>query len=120
MARTDGTALVTDPAAEYTARTELERLDLNPYLPQIRKCWQPTHGNTAHMRRYPLFPRYLLLPIRDADSPAIRVCRGLRKIKPVLADGEGRPWRCPAVMIDAAGQRKHLLPRRRAHCFCCP
>ena len=37
MARTDWVALLTDPAAEYSAATELERLGLNPYLPQIRK-----------------------------------------------------------------------------------
>ena len=41
MARTDWVALLTDPAAEYSAATELERLGLNPYLPQIRKRWQP-------------------------------------------------------------------------------
>jgi len=33
MARTDRTPLVTEPAAEYVARTELERFDLRPYLP---------------------------------------------------------------------------------------
>ena len=52
------------------------------------------------MRRYPLFPRYLLLPIREADVPAVRFARGLRRIKPLLAS-EGRPWRCPAAVVDA-------------------
>jgi transcription antitermination factor NusG len=100
MARTDWVALVTDPAAEYLARTELERFDLRPYLPQIRKRWRSPHG-TALMRRYPLFPRYILLPIRESSVPAVRICRGVRRIKPILADAEGRPWRCAETVIDA-------------------
>ena len=101
MARDDWTALVTDPAAEYSARTELERFNLHPYLPQIQKRWLPPRSNAALMRRYPLFPRYILLPIRDSDSPVVRICRGLRKVKPILADSEGRLWRAPDAVIAA-------------------
>jgi hypothetical protein len=50
MARTDWTALVTEPAAEYVARTELERFDLRPYLPQVRKRWLAPHGGGLLMR----------------------------------------------------------------------
>jgi hypothetical protein len=101
MARNDWVALVTDPAAEYVARTELERFDLRPYLPQFRKRWSTPHSNAALMRRYPLFPRYILLPLRDSSVPAVRVCRGLRKTKPILADDEGRPWRASEAVIMA-------------------
>jgi hypothetical protein len=95
MARDDWVALVTDPAAEYVVRTELERFGLRPYLPQLRKRWTGSHTGIALMRRYPLFPRYILLPIRDSSGSAVRVCRGLRRIKPILSDAEGRVWRAP-------------------------
>jgi hypothetical protein len=101
MARTDWVALVTEPAAEYVARTELERFDLRPYLPQVRKRWVNPRGGAVLMRRYPLFPRYILLPIRDATGFAVRVCRGLRKFKPILSTAEGRPWRAPDDVIAA-------------------
>jgi hypothetical protein len=29
------------------------------------------------------------------------VCRGVRKLKPILADAEGRPWRAAEALIDA-------------------
>jgi transcription antitermination factor NusG len=101
MARNDWVALVTDPAAEYVARTELERFGLRPYLPQLRKRWTTPHTNTSLMRRYPLFPRYILLPVRDSTTSAVRVCRGLRKLKPILCDAEGRPWRASDRVIAA-------------------
>jgi hypothetical protein len=34
-----------------------------------------------------------LRPISDAKHSAIRVCRGVRKFKPILSDAEGRLWR---------------------------
>jgi transcription antitermination factor NusG len=101
MARHDWIALVCDPAAEYTAWVDLERFGLSPYLPQLRKRWIHPHLRTPLMKRYPLFPRYLLLPIRDADQPAIRICRGLRRIRPILSNAEGRPWRAPDAVIQA-------------------
>ena len=101
MARNDWVALVTDPAAEYVARTELERFGLRPYLPQLRKRWVAPHGSTSLMRRYPLFPRYILLPVRDSTCSAVRMCRGLRKLKPILCDAEGRPWRASDRVIAA-------------------
>jgi hypothetical protein len=101
MARDDWVAPVTAPAAEYLARTELERFDLRPYLPQLRKRWVSPHTKKMLMRRYPLFPRYLLLPIGDLSFSAIRLCRGLRRLKPILADADGRSWRAPAEVIGA-------------------
>ncbi len=101
MARDDWTALVTDPTAEYTAFTELTRFGLHPYLPQIRRRWLAPQTKKLLIRQYPLFPRYLLLPFRDIDPTAIRTARGLRRIKPVLSDTDGRPWRTPNYVINA-------------------
>jgi hypothetical protein len=95
MARNDWVALVTDPAAEYTARTELERLGLTPC-----RRWQPPRGHAMIPRRYPLFPRYLLLPIRDAKAPAIHFCRGVRRFKPILASADGGLWRIADAIVD--------------------
>jgi hypothetical protein len=101
MARNDWVALVTDPGAEYTAWVELTRVGLRPYLPQGRRRWHPPHSTTSLLRRYPLFPRYILLPIGDVKLPALRLCRGLRKLRPILSDAEGRPWRAPDAVIAA-------------------
>jgi hypothetical protein len=40
-----------------------------------------------------------VLPIRASNVSA--VCRGLRKLKPILANAEGRPWRAPDAVIAA-------------------
>ena len=56
MARTDWAALVTEPAAEYTASAELVRFGLQPYLPQVRRRHRAQ--GLALVRLYPLFPRY--------------------------------------------------------------
>jgi hypothetical protein len=104
MARSDWVALVTEPAAEYLACTELERFGLRPYLPQVRKRWMPPHANGYIPRRYPLFPRYLLLPIGDANPATIRVARGLRKIRPLLAADNGAVWRAPDRVIQEIQQ----------------
>ena len=100
MARTDFVALVTEPAAEYITATELRRFGLRPYLPELSRRWIPPHGGVLP-RRYPLFTRYVLLPIGEAEHRAVRHVRGLRKVRPVLADDLGRPWRCPVAVIDA-------------------
>ena len=97
---TDWVALVTEPAAEYLAATELQRFGLAPFLPQMRRRWRSPHGK-AVLRRFPLFPRYLLLRIDETAHPALRIARGLRKARPILADDLGRPWRCPHAVIDA-------------------
>lgn len=100
MARSDWVALVTEPAAEYTAATELTRLGLHPYLPQAARRWSPPDA-VAIMRRYPIFPRYLLLPVADLDHRRLRLARGLRRARPILADGNGRPWRVGDAIIGA-------------------
>jgi hypothetical protein len=101
MARTDWVAIQTDPAAEYTARVELERLGLTPYLPQIRRRWRPARSTAVMVRLYHVFPTYIFLPIRSSDAPAVRLARGVRRVKPVLCDSEGRLWRCPEAVVDA-------------------
>ena len=103
MARNDWTALVTEPAAEYVAATELRRFGLNPYVPELCKRYTPA-GGTVLPRRYPLFARYILLPFAEADHSAVRHARGVRKFRPILADALGRPWRCPAAVVDAVRQ----------------
>lgn len=100
MARTDWAALLTEPAAEYLAHTELCRFGLRPYLPQFRKRHH-TRGGAFVMRHFPLFPRYLLIPINDAHHASVRLARGIAKYKCLLADSDGRPWRAPHKVIDA-------------------
>ena len=104
MARSDWVALVTEPAAEYLACTELERFGLRPYLPQVRRRCVLPHTTIYRVRRYPLFPRYLLLPIGDADPGTIRMTRGLRKLRPMLAAENGAVWRAPDRVIKEIQQ----------------
>jgi hypothetical protein len=99
MARNDWTAIVTDPAQEYFAQSELLRFGFQPYLPQIRKRWLIARNAKLLMRCYPLFPRYILLPLNDARNGNIHACQGLRKYRPILADAEGHPWRIPEHII---------------------
>jgi len=99
MARSDWAALLTDPASEYLAHTELRRFGLEPYLPQLKKRHH-TRAGAYVMRHFPLFPRYLLVPYKDAHHPAVRLARGICRHKCVLADNDGRPWRAPAKVID--------------------
>jgi len=101
MARTDWVALVTEPSMEYVAWQELTRLGLRPYLPQARRRWRPTHSTAVLLRKYPLFPRYLLLPIREAKSPAVRLSRGVSRFKPILGSADGHMWRAPDAIIEA-------------------
>jgi hypothetical protein len=53
------------------------------------------------MRNFPIFPRYLFIPISDAHHASIRLARGICRYRPLLADDEGRPWRAPSKTIDA-------------------
>src|SRR5262249_4804457 len=102
MARSDFAALRTQLASEYIAYTELQRFGLRPYLPQHRK--RHMERGIFLIRRYPLFPTYLLIPINDAHAPAVRVARGLLRTDTLLADQTGKPWRCPHDIIDALRQ----------------
>jgi len=99
MARSDWAALLTDPAQEYLACSELVRFGLQPYLPQLKKRHHTRSGQYV-MRDYPLFPRYLLIPYGDAYNPSVRLSRGICKHKCVLADENGRPWRAPNCVIE--------------------
>jgi hypothetical protein len=100
MARTDWVAINTEPAAEYTAWLELTRLGLAAYLPQARRRWRPAHSTVALLRKYPVFPRYVLLPYPQAHLPAVRLCRGVLRARPILCNGEGHLWRAPGSVID--------------------
>ena len=107
MARTDWAALLTDPAAEYLARTELQRFGLTPYLPQFRKRHH-TRGGAYVMRHFPLFPRYLLVPYQDAHHQSVRLARGVCRYKYVLSDDDGRPWRAPNKVIEGVKEAERL------------
>jgi transcription antitermination factor NusG len=100
MARSDWAALLTDPAAEYTALSELRRFGLAPYLPQLKKRHHTRPGAYV-MRDFPLFPRYLLIHYDDAYDPHVRLARGITRYKCVLASEDGRPWRAPHHVIEA-------------------
>ena len=97
---TDWCALITNPAAEYAAVIELQRFGLVPYLPQLKRQWAAPRSTMVRPRRFPLFPRYLLLPYEDAWHPLIREIRGLSH-HALLADAEGNPWRAPSHVIEA-------------------
>jgi hypothetical protein len=106
MARSDWAALLTEPAAEYLAHSELLRFGLEPYLPQLKKRHHTRAGKYV-MRNYPLFPRYLLIPINSTTDGAIRLARGIYRTRPLLADNDGRPWRAPGKVIDAVRTAEH-------------
>jgi len=99
MARSDWAALLTDPAQEYKAHTELLRFGVEVYLPQLRKRFHTRTGQYV-MRHYPLFPGYLLVRFGDAHHPSTRLARGICRQHPVLADDTGRPWRAPAKDVE--------------------
>ena len=100
MARSDWAALLTEPASEYTALTELRRFGIEPYMPQLRRRHRTRPGQYV-TRQYPLFPRYLFLHINDATAPAVHMARGICRFRPILADDDGRPWRAPCYVVDA-------------------
>lgn len=101
MARNDWAALVTQAAREYSARTELERLGLTPYLPQCRRQMRVAPRDFV-MRCYPLFPRYILIPYNQTTSPSLRLVRGLARTEAMpsgILHTDGRPWRTSAAVI---------------------
>jgi hypothetical protein len=100
MARSDWAALLTEPAAEYIALTELRRFGIEPYLPQLRRRHHVRPGHYVN-RQYPLFPRYLFIRINDTTAPAIHMARGISRFRPILADDDGRPWRTQHRIIEA-------------------
>lgn len=95
MARSDWAAFLTEPAAEYSVRTELERFGLSPYLPQQRRRF--VHDGAVVLRQYPLFPRYCLLPLREVRHLAMRACR--HRITLLASETQG-PWRCPHETVQ--------------------
>jgi len=96
----DWAALIVDPNAEYLALVELERYGLKPYLAQAKRLWTAPRSTAPVMRKFPIFPRYLLIPYPDAHDPHVRLARGICRHRCLLADELGRPWRAPAKVID--------------------
>ncbi len=95
------TALVTETGREYLALTELERLGLRPYLPQRKLRFTPPRTTVTVMRKYALFPGYLLIELDAIDHHTLREARGLRRFRPILShdDADRTPWRAPAQTI---------------------
>src|SRR5262245_34803572 len=102
MARSDWAAFLTEPAAEYLARTELERFGLSPYLPQLRRRF--VNNGAVCSRLYPLFPRYFLLPHKDLTHPGIRSARVRMTL---LASPSGTPWRAADAEIRRLIEAEH-------------
>src|SRR5262245_24191135 len=102
MARSDWAAYQTEPAAEYLARTELERFGLSPYLPQHRRRY--ASNGLWCLRQYPLFPRYILLPIREIRAPELRACRYRLTL---LQNENGTVWRAPHDTIQSIIEAEH-------------
>lgn len=100
MAKDDWIAAVTEPAAEYAAKIELERLGLSPYLAQFRKVWSPPGASKPMVRLHPLFPRYLFLPLAEARHREMHYAKGLRRPRAILADAEGKPWVATGLEIS--------------------
>ena len=100
MARTDWTAIVTGPAQEYLAYSELTRFGLSPYLPQIKRRWITPRTGKLMVRQYALFPCYLFLPVVDIKTQVFDACAGLRRPHSTLTHGDGRLWRAPATVIE--------------------
>jgi hypothetical protein len=86
---------------QYVAWQELTRLGLRPYLPQARRRWRPTHSTAVLLRKYPLFPRYVLLSYREAKLPAVRMSRGVSRLKSILCSAEGHLWPASSAVIEA-------------------
>src|SRR5262245_6160598 len=103
MARSDWAAFMTEPAAEYPARTELERFGLDPYLPQHRKRYRTPTGKWC-LRQYPLFPRYLLLPFNQIRAPQSHACRVRLRL---LQNESGTVWRAPHDTVQDIIHAEH-------------
>jgi hypothetical protein len=100
-------AATTAKGMEYSARLELERLGLHPYLPQHRRKWLPPGATRPVIRSYPLFPKYLFLPACEARSREAHYVRQLQGPKPLLCNGEGQLWLAPAADIFAIQQTEN-------------
>jgi hypothetical protein len=74
---------------EYFACSQLQRLDLSPYLPQRRAPWRGADGGDR-VKLVPCFSRIVLLPWLQADAPLLRTVADLRVL----------PWRIPSGMIS--------------------
>lgn len=97
----------TDPGMEYTVRLELARLKLSPYLPQYRRLWTPDKSTMPLVRSYPLFPRYVFLPLCEARTREVQYVRGLRLPRPFINNGDGRILALPEDVVDEVARIEH-------------
>jgi hypothetical protein len=75
---------------DYDAQLELSRLGLTVYFPQARKLCLLRGLSKPVMRKVPLFPGYVFLPIAEAKLPQVQLVVSLARPKPLLCDCDGR------------------------------
>jgi hypothetical protein len=93
-------ACVTNPAADYQVRLDLERFGLHPYMPQHRRNWLPRGATRPLVRSFPLFKGYIFVPIAEARKRELFFVRGLKQPRHLLSDSEGVLWVAPADAIQ--------------------
>jgi len=67
---------------------------------QAKRRWTAPRTTGFVMRRFPLFPGYLLISLDAIDHFAIHDARGLRRFRPVLCHDDGTPWRACCEVIE--------------------
>jgi hypothetical protein len=93
------TAVMTLGTMEYVVQSELNRVGLSPYLAQRKAQWTPNGCTKPMVRRIPIFPKYVFLPVAQARLPQLHFCRGLPGHKYLLTSPEGTIWTVPADVI---------------------
>jgi hypothetical protein len=92
--------------AEYAVTVDLKRLRLTPFCPQYYRHWTPDKSSTSLVKAYPLFPRYVLLPLAEARTREVQYVRGLRLPKPLLTV-DGQIWQIPAEAVFELARLEH-------------
>jgi hypothetical protein len=98
---------VTASKTEYSARVDLARLGLNPYLPSYRRLWTPPGSAMPLVRSYPLFPKHMLLPLSEARQREVRYVRSLKTPLPFLNDCGGRMLTLPGDAVFELWRLEH-------------
>jgi hypothetical protein len=97
----------TETGLEYQVRLELARLRLNPYLPQYTRLWTPDKTAMPLVRCFPLFPKYVFLPLAEARTREIFYVKGLKLPKPFINNGDGRILTLPEDAVFEVMRIEH-------------
>ena len=102
-------AVETKPNAEYTARTEMERVGLTVYLPEYRREYHHRRYRKWIARSYPLFMGYIFVAAEELDWGALTTCKGLEREglsrDGVLRDALGNPVKIGDAEIQAIREK---------------